>query len=57
MIEFGLFVIGKYCVVVSFIGNLVSLMSYFICWLGYKEDLFKKFLLLVVLCNLYVGNV
>lgn len=51
MIEFGLFVIGKYCVVVSFIGNFVSLMSYFICWLGYKEDLFKKFLLLVVLCN------
>lgn len=51
MIEFGLSVIGKHCVVASFIGNFASLMSHLICWLGYKEDLPKKFLLPVALCN------
>lgn len=56
MIEFGSSVIGKHCVVASFIGNFASLMRHLICWLGYKEDLPKKFLLPVALCNLYVGN-
>lgn len=51
MIEFGSFVIGKHCVVASFIGNFASLMSYLICWLGNKEDLPNFFLLPVALCS------
>lgn len=53
MIEFGSFVIGKHCVVASFIGNFASLMSHLICWLGYKEDLPNFFfnMLSVALCS------